>query len=311
MELHERLETRLAEFKGVESSITFQSGFSANTATIPALVGDGDAIVSDALNHASIIDGIRLSKADRFVYDHVDMGSLETQLHAARARVGGAVLVITDGVFSMDGDIAPLDRIADLAGRFGALTMVDDAHGEGVLGRGGRGAVDHFGLHGVFDIEVGTLSKAFGAVGGYVAGKRTITEWLRQRGRPFLFSSAMAVPDVAACLAGVDILEESSERVERLWENARYFQGEMRRIGFDLGKTQTPITPVMLGSEQTAQEFSKRLFAADVFATAIAFPTVPLGMARVRVMVSAAHSRTDLDAGLERFSAVGRALGVV
>lgn len=311
MDLHTRLEERLAEFKGVESAITFQSGFNANLATIPALVGEGDAIVSDALNHASIIDGIRLTKAQRYVYDHVDMGSLETRLEEASGKGHRAILVVTDGVFSMDGDIAPLDRIEELAGRYGALTMVDDAHGEGVLGRGGRGAVDHFGLNGAFDIEVGTLSKAFGAVGGYVAGKRTITDWLRQRARPFLFSSAMTVPDVAACLAGVDILEASSERVDRLWDNARYFQGEMRRLGFDLGKTQTPITPVMLGSEHTAQEFSRRLFEAGVFGTAIAFPTVPLGLARIRVMVSAAHSREDLDIGVQQFEVVGRDLGVV
>ncbi|MFQ5459856.1 MAG: glycine C-acetyltransferase, partial [Anaerolineae bacterium] len=275
MELHERLEARLAAFKGVESAITFQSGFNANVATIPALVGKGDAVVSDELNHASIIDGVRLTKADRYVYAHRDTGALEEQLAAASKKDYRATLVVTDGVFSMDGDIAPLDGIAEVAGRYGAITMVDDAHGEGVLGRGGRGAVDHFGLHGVFDIEVGTMSKAFGAVGGYVAGKRTITDWLRQRGRPFLFSSAMTVPDVAACIAAVDVLEASTERVDRLWDNARFFQGEMRRLGFDLGATETPITPVMLGAEQTAQDFSRRLFEEGVFGTAISFPTVP------------------------------------
>lgn len=311
MELHERLEARLAAFKGVESAITFQSGFNANVATIPALVGKGDAVVSDELNHASIIDGVRLTKADRYVYAHRDTGALEEQLAAASKKDYRATLVVTDGVFSMDGDIAPLDGIAEVAGRYGAITMVDDAHGEGVLGRGGRGAVDHFGLHGVFDIEVGTMSKAFGAVGGYVAGKRTITDWLRQRGRPFLFSSAMTVPDVAACIAAVDVLEASTERVDRLWDNARFFQGEMRRLGFDLGATETPITPVMLGAEQTAQDFSRRLFEEGVFGTAISFPTVPLGKARIRVMVSAAHSRSDLGVGLEKFEAVGRELGVL
>jgi glycine C-acetyltransferase len=211
----------------------------------------------------------------------------------------------------MDGDIAPLDRIAALAERYGAITMVDDAHGEGVLGRGGRGAVDHFGLHGVFDIEVGTLSKAFGVVGGYTAAKQPIVDWLRQRGRPFLFSSAATVPDTAACIAAVDILEHSTERVDRLWENARTFQGAMRELGFDLGVTQTPITPVILGDEKLAQAFSKRLFEQGVFGTAIAYPTVPLGKARIRVMISAAHSAEDLDFGLEQFHTVGREMGVI
>lgn len=308
---HIELEKRLAAFKGVEAAITFQSGFCANLATIPGLVGEGDAIITDALNHASIIDGVRLTKADRFIYQHVDMASLEEQLEKASHKDYRATLIITDGVFSMDGDIAPLDRIAALAERYGAITMVDDAHGEGVLGRGGRGAVDHFGLHGVFDIEVGTLSKAFGVVGGYTAAKQPIVDWLRQRGRPFLFSSAATVPDTAACIAAVDILEHSTERVDRLWENARRFQGAMRDFGFDLGVTQTPITPVILGDEKLAQAFSKRLFEQGVFGTAIAYPTVPLGKARIRVMISAAHSEADLDFGLEQFRAVGRELGVI
>jgi glycine C-acetyltransferase len=311
MEIHRELERRLAAFKGVDDAVTLQSGFNANIATIPALVGDGDAIVSDELNHASIIDGIRLTKADRYIYRHTDTDSLEEQL--ARARQGDyrAVLVVTDGVFSMDGDIAPLDRIAEIAGRYGALTMVDDAHGEGVLGRGGRGAVDHFGLGGVFDIEVGTMSKAFGVVGGYVAAKQPVVDWLRQRARPFLFSSAMTVPDVAACLAAVDVLEESTARVDRLWDNARYFQRRMRELGFDLGATQTPITPVILGAEPLAQRFSARLLEESVFGTAIAYPTVPLGKARIRVMISAAHERDDLDFGLAAFERVGRELGVL
>ena len=309
-DLHLELEQRLAAFKGVDATISLQSGFSANLGTIPALVGDGDAIVSDALNHASIIDGIRLTKADRYVYQHVDMTSLRDQLTTARRKPYRAILVITDGVFSMDGDIAPLDEIAAIADDFGAITMVDDAHGEGVLGRGGRGAVDHFTLHGAFDIEVGTMSKAFGAVGGYVAAKQPIVDWLRQRARPFLFSSAMSVPDVAACIAAVDILESSTERVDRLWDNARYFQGQMRGLGFDLGVTQTPISPVILGDEKLAQTFSRRLFENGVFGTAIAYPTVPLGRARIRVMISAAHSTADLDFGIEQFRAVGRELGV-
>ncbi len=311
MDIHLELERRLAEFKGVEATISFQSGFMTNVGTIPALVGDGDAIISDELNHASIIDGIRLSRADRYIYKHVDMSSLEEQLGKASAAGHRTKLIITDGVFSMDGDIAPLDRIAELAESHNAITMVDDAHGEGVLGRGGRGAVDHFGLHGVFDIETGTMSKAFGAVGGYTAGKRPIVDWLSQRARPFLFSSAMTVPDVAACIAAIDQLEASTERVDRLWENARYFQGAMRALGFDLGVTSTPITPVVVGQERIAQDLSKRLFELGVFGTAIAFPTVPLGKARIRAMISAAHSRQDLDFALERFESVGRELGVI
>jgi len=311
MDLHVALERRLAAFKGVDDTITFQSGFATNQATIPALAGKGDAIISDALNHASIIDGIRLSSADRYVYDHADMASLEAQLQAAAAKGYRATLIVTDGVFSMDGDIAPLDRIAALAERFGAITMVDDAHGEGVLGRGGRGAVDHFGLHGVFDIETGTLSKAFGAVGGYTAAKQPIVDWLRQRGRPFLFSSAMTVPDVAACLAAVDVLESSTERVDRLWANAQHFQGALRDLGFDLGMTATPITPVIVGDEALAQRFSAQLFERGVLGTAIAFPTVALGRARIRAMVSAAHSTADLDVAIDAFARVGRSLGVL
>jgi glycine C-acetyltransferase len=211
----------------------------------------------------------------------------------------------------MDGDIAPLDKILAVSQDYDVILMVDDAHGEGVLGKGGRGIVDHYGLHGKVDIEVGTLSKAFGVVGGVVAGNPVVIEWLRQRGRPFLFSSAMTVPDTAACLAAVDILEESTDRVDRLWENTRYFQGEMHRLGFDTGLSMTPITPVMLGEAPVAQQFSRELFGAGVFAMAIGFPTVPRGKARIRVMISAAHARSDLDLGLEAFAAVGRRLGVI
>ncbi len=311
MDLHLELEKRLAKFKGVEAAILFQSGFNANLAVIPALVGEGDAIISDALNHASIIDGIRLTKADRYIYNHVDMDDLRAKLEATAGQDYRAILVVTDGVFSMDGDMAPLDRITALAEEFGAITMVDDAHGEGVLGHGGRGIVDHFGLHGRVDIEVGTLSKAFGVVGGYVAGNATIVEWLQQRGRPFLFSSATTVPDTAACLAAVDLLEESTDLVDQLWANARYFQNSMRDLGFDTGKTQTPITPVMLGEAPLAQQFSRRLFEEGVFATAIGYPTVPMGLARIRVMISAAHARKDLDFGLEKFEKVGKELGVI
>lgn len=310
MDLHVNLEARLAAFKGVEAAITFQSGFTANLATIAAVVGKDDAIFSDELNHASIIDGSRLSGAKIIRYTHCDPVDLDRQLQEQRNNFPRA-LVITDGVFSMDGDVAPLDQIYAVTKKHEAMLMVDDAHGEGVLGYGGRGIVDQFHLHGKVDIEVGTLSKAFGVVGGIVAGDPLIVEWLRQRGRPFLFSSAMTVPDTAACLAAVDLLEESTELVDRLWENARYFKAEMQRLGFDTGKSTTPITPVMLGEAPLAQQFSRELFENGVFAMALGFPTVPRGKARIRVMISATHQKEDLDFGLEAFAKVGRKLGVI
>ncbi len=309
MTLHVQLERRLAEFKGVEAAITFQSGFNANLATIPALVGRGDVIFSDRLNHASIIDGCRLSRAEIVTYEHCDPDDLRRKIE--QTEITGRALIVTDGVFSMDGDIAPLPELYEIAAEHNFLLMVDDAHGEGVLGRGGRGIVDHFGLHGKVDIEVGTMSKAFGVVGGVVAGKKVIIEWLRQRGRPFLFSSAMTVPDVAACLAAVDLLEESTEQVDRLWANAEYFKSRMKELGFDTGASQTPIVPVMLGEARLAQEFSRRLFEEGVFAMAIGYPTVPQGKARIRVMNTAAHTREDLDLGLAAFEKVGKELGVI
>jgi glycine C-acetyltransferase len=310
MTLHVELEKRLAAFKGAEAAITFQSGFNANLATIPALVGKEDVIFSDRLNHASIIDGCRLSAAKIIAYEHNDPASLEAQIKENLSQYRRA-LIVTDGVFSMDGDIAPLDKIHEVARAHDLLLMVDDAHGEGVLGRGGRGIVDHFGLHGKVDVEVGTFSKAFGVVGGAVAGSSVIVEWLRQRGRPFLFSSAMTVPDTAACLAALDILEGSTELVDRLWDNAKYFKAEMKRLGFDTGASGTPITPIMLGEAPLAQQFSRELFDAGVFATAIGYPTVPQGRARIRVMISAAHTRDDLDKGLVAFATVGKKLGVI
>lgn len=310
MEIHLELERRLARFKGVESAITLQSGFGANITTIPALVGKDDAIVSDELNHASIIDGCRLSGAKILRYAHCDVADLERVLKESRAAYP-RVMVITDGVFSMDGDVAPLDKIYEVTKNYDAILMVDDAHGEGVLGRGGRGIVDHYDLHGKVDVEVGTLSKAFGVVGGVVAGNPLVVEWLRQRGRPFLFSSAMTVPDVAAVIAAVDILEESTELVDRLWDNARYFKAEMKDLGFDTGLSVTPITPVMLGEAPLAQQFSRELYENGVFGMAIGFPTVPRGKARIRVMISAAHSKSDLDQGLGIFRKVGKSLGVI
>lgn len=309
MDLHLELERRLAAFKGVQAAITFQSGFTANLATVPAMVGKDDAVFSDELNHASIIDGCRLSGARIIRYAHCDPDDLDRQLKEHRASFPKAI-VITDGVFSMDGDVAPLDKIYDVSKNYEAILMVDDAHGEGVLGHGGRGIVDHFHLHGKVDIEIGTLSKAFGVVGGLVAGNPDVVEWLRQRGRPFLFSSAMTVPDTAACLASLDLLEESTELVDRLWDNARYFKAEMKRLGFDTGLSTTPITPVMLGEAPLAQQFSRELFEAGVFAMSIGFPTVARGKARIRVMISAAHERADLDKGLEAFASVGKKLGV-
>jgi len=310
MTIHEELEQRMAAFKQAEAAVSFQSGYSANLGTIQALVGSGDVIFSDELNHASIIDGCRLSGARIVRYAHCDPAHLEQVIKENEGAYEKA-LIVTDGVFSMDGDIAPLGRIHEIADVYDILLMVDDAHGEGVLGKGGRGIVDHFNLHGQVDIEVGTFSKAFGVVGGIVAGSAVIIEWLRQRGRPFLFSSAMTPADVAASIAAVNILEGSSELVERLWDNATYFQKEMAALGFDTSVTQTPITPVMLGEAPLAQQFSRELFEAGVFATSIGYPTVPKGKARIRVMISAAHSRGDLDHGLEIFKKTGQALGVI
>ena len=310
MDLHVQLEQRLARFKGVEDVITFQSGFTANLGTISALVGKEDVIFSDRLNHASIIDGCRLSGAKIVAYEHNDPRALEDAIKEYVSNYRRA-LIVTDGVFSMDGDIAPLPDLYEVAKKYDILFMVDDAHGEGVLGKGGRGIVDHFGLHGKVDIEIGTMSKAFGVVGGMVAGAKTIIEWLRQRGRPFLFSSAVTAPDAAACLAAVDLLEESTELVDKLWANAKYFKDEMKTLGFDTGVSETPITPVMLGEAPLAQQFSRELFEEGVFAMAIGFPTVPKGKARIRVMISAAHDNDDLGKGLEAFAKVGRKLGVI
>jgi len=309
-DLHIELEKRIARFKAVEAALSLQSGFQANAATIPALVGKEDVIFSDRLNHASIIDGCRLSGGKILPYEHCDMASLEAVIQENLPKYRRAI-IITDGVFSMDGDVAPLDKIYEVARKYDILLMVDDAHGEGVLGKGGRGIVDHFGLHGKVDVEIGTFSKAFGVVGGVVAGKATIIEWLRQRGRPFLFSSAVTPPDAAACIAAIDILEASTELVDRLWDNARYFKAEMKRLGFDMGVSTTPITPVMLGEAPLAQQFSRELFEAGVFAMATGFPIVPLGKSRIRVMISAAHEKADLDKGLEAFAKVGKKLRVI
>lgn len=309
-ELHVQLEKRLAQFKGVEDALYVQSGFCANQAVIAPLVGKEDVIFSDRLNHASIIDGCRLSSAKIVPYEHGNVADAERviQENLPHFRRG---LLISDGVFSMDGDIAPLDQLYALAARYGVMTMVDDAHGEGVLGRGGRGIVDHFGLHGKIDVEVGTLSKAFGVVGGVIAGKKTIVDYVRQKARPFLFSSAVTPADTAACLAAVDLLEQSTDLVDRLWSNARFFKAEMQRLGFDTGRSQTPITPIMLGEAPLAQQFSRTLFEEGLFAMAIGFPTVARGQARIRVMLSASHSEADLTQALDIFGNVGKRLSVI
>ncbi len=308
--LHTELEREVAEFKGVEDALYVQAGFVANQAAIAPLVGREDVIFSDRLNHASIIDGARLSRAKIVVYEHADPADLAAKVieNLPQYRRG---LVVTDGVFSMDGDIAPLDEIYAVAERYGLMTMVDDAHGEGVVGRGGRGIVDHFGLHGKFDVEIGTFSKAFGVVGGIVAGKKVIVDYLRQKARPFLFSSAVTAADSAACLAAVRVLAESTDLVDRLWRNTEMFKSEMHALGFDIGSSVTPITPVMLGDVKLAKAFSRRLFEEGVFAMALGFPTVPVGFARIRVMVSAALTQDDLDFGLRAFAKVGKELGTI
>ena len=310
MDLHNELEGRIAKFKRAEAAITFQSGFAANLGTIQALVGKKDVVFSDELNHASIIDGCRLSGARIVRYAHCDPKHLE-QVIKENEDTYKKAMIITDGVFSMDGDIAPLDRLQKISERYDILLAVDDAHGEGVLGKGGRGIVDHFNLHGKVDIEIGTFSKAFGVIGGMVSGNAVIIDWLKQRGRPFLFSSAMTPPDVAACIAAIDVLESSTEYVDTLWKNAAYFKAEMSKNGFDIGHSETPITPVMLGEAPLAQKMSKDLFENGIFATPIGYPTVPKGKARIRVMISAAHSQEDLDQGLEKFIQSGKSLGII
>jgi glycine C-acetyltransferase len=307
--LHKELEAALAKFKKAEAVITFQSGFSANIAVIPALVGEGDLIFSDELNHASIIDGCRLSKAEVIRYAHINPADLEAKLKSADKKA--KKLVITDGVFSMDGDIAPLDMIYKVSSKYGAMLMVDDAHGEGVLGDSGRGIVDHFKLHGKVDIEVGTMSKAFGVVGGIVAGRAEIIEWLSQRGRPFLFSSAMTIPDVAACIAAIKLLTKSGGLVKKLWKNADYLRMGLKKLGFDTGTSISPIIPLMLGDSKLAQDFSKELFAEGLFAKAIVYPTVAQGKARIRIMNSAGHSKEQLDKALKIFAKVGKKLKVI
>ena len=315
-ELIEQLEQRLADFKHVEGVLTLQSGLAANSGTIPAVTGENDLIVSDELNHASIIDGVRLSKAARAVFPHRDVDGLEKVLREARATGGPkgpyhAILVITDGVFSMDGDIAPLRGICDVADRYEAAVMVDDAHASGVLGRNGRGTVDHFDLHGRVDIQVGTLSKAVGVMGGYIAGRQHLKDYLIQRCRTLLFSTSQPPAVAAACIAAIDILEQEPERIERLWDNTRFFKKGLDELGFDTGVSETPITPVIAGEASRAQQLGARLFEEGVFATSIVYPTVALDKARVRTIVSSEHTRDDLQYCLNAFEKVGRELRLI
>lgn len=293
--VHRDFERKLAEFKGVEDVILVQSGFQANTGLIPTITTKDDLIISDELNHASIIDGVRLSKASRAVYKHADTESLEEVLIENKDKIDGNIFIITDGVFSMDGDIAPLDKINELAKKYGAYTIVDDAHGEGVLGPKGRGTVAHFGLEGQIDIEVGTLSKAIGIAGGFIGGKKSLVEYLNQKSRVFLFSSGI---DMGLCYAGIKIIEEmekDSSRVDKLWENAKYLQNKFTSNGYSIGNTMTPITPFMVGEEKIATEMTKRLFDKKILVSPIIYPTVAKGKARIRIMVSAIHTKEQMD----------------
>ena len=305
MSLHLELERRIAAFKNAEACVVFQSGFTANAGTVSAVLGPDDFIISDELNHASIIDGCRLSRARIRVFPHGDAAAAGRILEELSAEQGRKLL-ITDGVFSMDGDIGKLQGLVEAAERYGAIMMVDDAHASGVLGRNGRGTVDHFSLHGRVDIQVGTLSKAIGALGGYVCGSRDLIEFLYHRGRPFLFSTSHPPGVAAACLAAFDLLESEPERMDRLWENTRYFKEGLRQAGFQTGNSETPITPVMVGEARAAHEFSRELFDRGVWATGIGFPTVPRGRARVRTIVTAAHTKEQLNRALEIFQAAGR-----
>jgi glycine C-acetyltransferase len=310
MSLHLELERRIAAFKHVEACVVFQSGFAANAGTVSAILGPEDHIVSDELNHASIIDGCRLSRAKIHVFRHRDTAHAEEKLQALTEQAGHKLL-ITDGVFSMDGDIGPLAQLTELAERYGAIMMVDDAHASGVLGRNGRGTVDHFGLHGKVDIQVGTLSKAIGVLGGYVCGSRHLIDYLYQRARPFLFSTSHPPAVAAACLAAFDILEQEPERIEKLWSNTRFFQEGLRSCGFSTGASETPITPIMVGEASTAHSYSRALFDEGLYATGIGFPTVPEGKARIRTIVTSAHSQDLLERAIDILARIAKRMKIL
>jgi glycine C-acetyltransferase len=310
MTLHMQLEERIAAFKNVEACVVFQSGFAANAGAVSAILSPEDHIISDELNHASIIDGARLSRAKIHVFPHKDVAAAERIL-AELDGASGRKLLISDGVFSMDGDIGPLPGLVETAERHGAIMMVDDAHSSGVLGREGRGTIDHFGLHGRVHVQVGTLSKAIGVLGGYVCGSRDLIEFLYHRARPFLFSTSHPPAVAAACLAAFDVLEQEPERMRNLWDNTRYFKQGLASAGFNIGISETPITPVMVGEAKLAHDFSRALFEEGVFATGIGFPTVAKGKARVRTIVTATHTREELDRALDTFARVGKRLGIL
>ncbi|MCJ7503052.1 MAG: glycine C-acetyltransferase [Acidobacteriia bacterium] len=310
MTLHMALEEKIAQFKQVEASVVFQSGFTANAGTVQAILAREDVIISDELNHASLIDGCRLSRAEIKVFPHKDVEACEKILQELQNRPGRKLL-ITDGVFSMDGDIAPLPALVALAEKYGCIMMIDDAHASGVLGRHGRGTVDHYGLHGRVDIQVGTLSKAIGALGGYVCSTRDTIEFLYHRARPFLFSTSHPPSVAATCIAAFEVLEEEPERIEKLWSNTRFFKAGLKKLGFNTGMSETPITPVIVGDAALAHEFSRELFAAGVFAQGIGFPTVPVGKARIRTIVTATHTETELSQALEILETVGKKLKII
>jgi glycine C-acetyltransferase len=309
MDIHMELERRLAEFKKTEAVVVFQSGFTANAGTVSSILTKDDIVLSDELNHASIIDGARLSRATIKVFPHKDVNAARRLLQDLPA--GPRRLLITDGVFSMDGDLGPLPELCTLAEEFGCVMMVDDAHASGVFGRNGRGTVDHFGVHGRVDIQVGTLSKAIGALGGYVAGSRALIDFLSHRARPFLFSTSHPPAVAAACIAAIDVLMEEPQIIEQLWENTRFFKAGLQQLGFNTGFSESPITPVIVGDGALAMRLSDRLFAAGVFAQGIAFPTVAQGKARVRTIVTATHTRAELQFALDTFATVGRELGII
>ncbi len=310
MALHDELESLLAKFKREEAVLSFQSGFNCNAGVIQAVTEKGDLIISDQLNHASIIDGTRLSKADKAVFKHSDMQDLENVLKEKRDSYKN-VLIITDGVFSMDGDIANLPGIVELAEKYNCLTYVDDAHASGVLGESGRGSVDHFHLHGRVDFAMGTLSKAIGVVGGYVAGKQVTIDWLKNRGRPFLFSTGLPPAAVGAAIEAIKMLMESTEYTDRLWDNAKHFKEGLGKLGFNTGHSETPITPIIVGDEAKTLEFSKKLFENGVFSGPIVFPTVPKGTGRVRCMVTAGHTKAQLDEAVKICEKVGKEMGII
>ena len=310
MRIHMELEEKIARFKNTEACVVFQSGFAANAGTVAAILKKGDIIISDELNHASIIDGCRLSRADIRVFPHKDVAAAEKLLQEAQSQPGHKLL-ISDGVFSMEGDIAPLPQLCDVAERYGAIMMVDDAHASGVLGRNGRGTIDHHGVHGRVHIQVGTLSKAIGSLGGYVCGSRDLIEFLYHRARPFLFSTSHPPSVTATCMAAFDVLEEEPERIARLWENTRFIKKGLQALGFNTGMSETPITPVIVGAAKLAHTLSRRLFEEGVFAQGIGFPTVPEGKARVRTIVTATHTPEELQQALDVFARVGRELGII